>query len=75
MPDSLLTDLTIEAILKEWPQTAKVFSHYSSSCIGCAIAPFCTIEDAVNYYGLPEDEFVGALRQAIENKTVTSDSS
>lgn len=73
MPDSLLTELTIEAILKEWPQTAKVFSHYSSSCIGCAIAPFCTIEDAVHYYGLPKDEFVNALQLAIEHKALTSD--
>lgn len=74
MPDSLLTELSIEDILKKWPQTAKVFSRYSPSCIGCAIAPFCTIEDAVNYYRLPKDEFVSALRQAIEDKMVTSDS-
>ena len=66
MPDSPLTELTIEEILNEWPQTAVVFSHYSSSCIGCAIAPFCKIEDAVNYYGLPKDEFIDALRQTIE---------
>ena len=75
MPDSLLTELSIEDILKKWPQTAKVFSRYSPSCIGCAIAPFCKIEDAVNYYGLPEDEFMSALRQAIEGKTIVSESS
>lgn len=75
MPDSLLTELTIEDILKKWPQTAKVFSRYSPSCIGCAIAPFCKIEDAVNYYGLPKDEFINALHQAIEQNTLTSDSS
>ena len=74
MPDSLLTEMTIEDILKKWPQTAKTFSRYSSSCIGCAIAPFCKIEDAVNYYELPKDEFMDALHRAIEHKTITPDS-
>jgi len=67
MSDSPLTKLTIEAILKEWPQTAEVFNHYSSSCIGCAIAPFCKIKDAVNYYGLPEEQFMDDLQQIIEH--------
>ena len=74
MPDSLLTELTIEAIIKEWPQTAAIFNHYSSSCIGCAIAPFCKIEDAINYYGLPKDEFMDALHRVVGDKTITSDS-
>ena len=65
MPDSLLTELDIETILKKWPQTARIFNHYSSSCIGCAIAPFCKIEDAANYYDLPKDKFMDALHQAI----------
>lgn len=66
MSDIPLTEQTVENILKRWPQTAEVFNHYSSSCIGCAIAPFCTIPDAVKYYGLPEDEFLDTLRQVIE---------
>jgi len=73
MPDSMLTEMSIEDILKEWPLTAAVFSHYSSSCIGCAIASFCKIEDAVNYYGLPKNEFINALRLVIEDETMISD--
>ncbi|HFQ93838.1 MAG TPA: hydrid cluster protein-associated redox disulfide domain protein [Anaerolineae bacterium] len=62
----LLEELTVEEILSRWPQTARVFNHYSSSCIGCAIAPFCTISDAVTAYGLPRREFVADLQAAIE---------
>ncbi|HID54039.1 MAG TPA: hypothetical protein EYP41_18630 [Anaerolineae bacterium] len=63
----LLEELTVEEILSRWPQTVSVFNHYSSSCIGCAIAPFCTIADAITAYGLPEAEFVTDLRAAIES--------
>ncbi len=71
MTDMILTEQMIDVILKQWPQTVDVFNYYSSSCIGCAIAPFCTIEDAVRYYGLPKDKFIHALQQAIEQKSTT----
>jgi hybrid cluster-associated redox disulfide protein len=61
----LLEELTVEEILSRWPQTVSVFNHYSSSCIGCAIAPFCTISDAITAYGLPEREFTADLQAAI----------
>ena len=63
----LLEELTVEEILSRWPETVSVFNHYSSSCIGCAIAPFCTIADAISAYGLPEHEFAADLRAAIES--------
>ncbi len=70
MSDILLTELTIENILKQWPETVEVFRRYSSSCVGCAIAPFCRISDAVKYYGLPQDEFLSELRQVIEREAL-----
>ncbi len=63
----LLEELTIEEILSRWPQTARVFNHYSSACIGCAIAPFCTIADAISAYGLPKEAFLADLQTAIES--------
>ena len=63
----LLEGLTIEEILSRWPQTARVFNHYSSACIGCAIAPFCTIADAISAYGLPKRAFLADLQTAIES--------
>ena len=61
-----ITETTVQAILTRWPQTARVFNHYSSACIGCAIAPFCTILDAAKIYGLPLEAFENDLIKAIE---------
>ena len=71
MSDISLTELTIEDILTRWPQTAEVFNYYSSTCIGCAIAPFCTVLDAVKYYELPQEEFIKAIHKAINPESST----
>ena len=62
----VITEMTVQAILTRWPQTAKVFNHYSSACIGCAIAPFCTITDAAKIYDLTLEAFENDLIKAIE---------
>ncbi len=61
-----LTEMTVQTILERWPQTAEVFNHYTLTCIGCAIAPFCTISDTAKIYGLSLDTFVSDLEKVIE---------
>ena len=64
----LMVKMSVQTILERWPQTAKIFNHYSSACIGCAIAPFCTIADAARLYGLSLEAFVADLEKAIEGQ-------
>lgn len=65
MSDELLIDeMTVEAILKRWPQTAKVFHHYSSLCIGCFIARYCTISDVTKLNNLSPEAFIYDLKNA-----------
>ena len=61
-----ITEMKVQAILERWPQTAVIFNRYSSACIGCAIAPFCTIADAAKIYGLPLEQFANDLKSVIE---------
>jgi hybrid cluster-associated redox disulfide protein len=67
MSDELIiAEMTVQVILTRWPQAAKVFNHYSSVCIGCAIAPYCTISDVARIYNLPLEAFINDLKKVIE---------
>jgi hybrid cluster-associated redox disulfide protein len=68
----LITEMTVQAILARWPLTAKVFNRYSSVCIGCAIAPYCTIADVARLYHLPLDLFANDLKKAIEESDASA---
>ena len=70
--DFLIADMRVQAILDRWPHTAMVFNHYSSICMGCAIARFCTISDTARIYGLPLEAFVDDLKQVIEDQKLNS---
>ena len=63
-----ITEMRVQTILERWPQTAVIFNRYSSTCIGCAIAPFCTIADAAKIYGLPLEQFANDLKKVIEQQ-------
>ena len=60
-----LSEMTIEEILARWPETAVVFHDYTMACIGCAVAPFCTVEDAAADYDVPVSTLIQRLKQFI----------
>lgn len=61
-----LENMTVDAILKQWPQTAQVFRSYGLACLGCAVAPFCEITAVSEIYGLPQEKLIAELRQVIK---------
>lgn len=61
-----LANMTVDEILRRWPQTVQVFRSYALSCLGCAIAPFCEVTAVAKIYNLPEEQFLADLQQAIE---------
>ena len=63
----LLAEMSVQAILRHWPQTAVIFNRYASACIGCAIAPFCTLSDVAKIYDLSLETFTAELKKVIEN--------
>jgi len=46
-------ELTVEQLLHRWPKSADVLRRAGlSGCLGCAMAPFETLAEALRIYGL-----------------------
>ena len=67
--DKLFREMTITEVLTRWPETAQVFHEYNMACVGCVVAPFYTIADAADVYGLSPAEFAAELLTLISGAT------
>lgn len=61
--------MTISEILDHWPETIPVFLHHKMACVGCAMADFMTLEDALDIYNLNEESFIEQLTQSIQSQS------
>lgn len=61
-----LAEMTIEDLLKMWPQTAKIFYQYRMACVGCVVSSFYTVKDAVDVYKLDAAQFLDELMKVID---------
>lgn len=61
-----LDRMTVDEVLRRWPETAVIFRQYGLACLGCAVAPFCEVTAVANIYNLPQEQFLADLRAAIE---------
>lgn len=61
-----LGEMEISEVLARWPETARVFHEHEMACVGCVVAPFYTITDAANVYGIPPADFIAALAEVIK---------
>lgn len=61
-----LGEMIITDVLERWPRTADVFHDHAMACVGCAVAPFYTINDAALVYRLSADDFVAKLLAVIQ---------
>lgn len=60
-----LAEMTIEDLLRRWPETAVIFHQHHMACPGCAVAPFYTVVDAAQVYGLPAEQLLAEIQDAI----------
>ncbi len=60
----IVRDLTVDEVMRRWPQTMPVFVKLKLNCVGCDMAPFETIADVANTYGLGLDMLLGELNAA-----------
>jgi hybrid cluster-associated redox disulfide protein len=58
-------EMTIEQVSIRWPQTIPVFRHYIEACVGCSLAPFCTVREAASEFDLSLDDLLSDLRKSI----------
>jgi len=65
MTTERLRDLPVEQVMARWPATAEVFNGLALACVGCALAPFCTVQDAATTYDLPPEQLFDELLAVI----------
>jgi hybrid cluster-associated redox disulfide protein len=64
-PIAFTPNLSVAEVLRQWPETIPVFIKYHLGCVGCSMADFDTLVDAVQIYKLPRQEFLNDLETAI----------
>lgn len=57
--------ITLNEVMKAWPQTVRIFLKHGMLCVGCPINPFHMITDACNEYHLDEEAFRRELMDAV----------
>ena len=65
MRPALDEDMTMDEIMREWPATIRVVLDHGMLCVGCPIASFHTVEEAVKEHSLDGDRFRFAMETAI----------
>jgi hybrid cluster-associated redox disulfide protein len=58
-------NLYIDEILEQWPGTIYLFMEYKMACVGCSMAAFDTLEDALKVYDLPQEAVLISLNKQV----------
>ena len=57
-------DDLVDDIMRQWPETIRVFLDFRMSCVGCPIATFHTVEDSCREHGVDLASFLAALQES-----------
>jgi hybrid cluster-associated redox disulfide protein len=68
---AITLDSLILEVVESHPQTVSVFSERNMACPGCQISPFHTVAHSAREYGLPADELLQALNDALVSLTTS----
>jgi hybrid cluster-associated redox disulfide protein len=58
-------DLTVDDVMRFWPNTINVFVRHGMLCVGCPIGSFHTVADACREHSLDEEAFRRDIQMAI----------
>ena len=64
MSAAISSKMTVDKVLTEYPDTATTFITLRTSCVGCHLARFCTLEDVAKDYGLSLQELMDKLNHS-----------
>lgn len=62
--DLMMADLTMAELMSGRPAVVPVLLRHGLACPGCAMAPFMTVREAAEAYGLELDAFLDDLAAA-----------
>lgn len=66
--NALRANMTMHEIMKRWPRTVPVIIAHRMHCVGCPIAGFHSLEDAIDEHRLPKAEIERAIGLAIKGR-------
>lgn len=58
---NLLSRLSVADLLHRYPQVIALFTDYRMACVGCDIAAFHAVAEAVAIYGVDAERFFAEL--------------
>lgn len=58
--------MSIEKVVKKYPETITVFEKYGLSCVGCRAALFEDIQQGADIHGIEVDVLVESLNNSIK---------
>lgn len=59
-------DMSMDEIMRRWPATIRVVLDHGLLCVGCPIAIFHTVDDAIRVHEIDGEEFRKALLKVIQ---------
>jgi hybrid cluster-associated redox disulfide protein len=62
---TLQSQMTVEDVLQNWPDTYSVFIHMKTKCIGCFLQRFCTLRDVAETYQIPLQELTEEVEKHV----------
>jgi hybrid cluster-associated redox disulfide protein len=68
MSEAITKNMSIGEVVAKYPETASTFMEWGLHCFGCAVAKFESIEQGAVAHGIPADDLVKALNEAVNNK-------
>ena len=63
---NLHPQLTVEAVLKQWPKTYLVFRNRNTDCIGCLLQKFCSIQEVAEAYEVATQDLIRDLEKCVK---------
>ena len=61
--DRMAVELSVEDLMRVWPETIRVFLCRRMACVGCAAAAFHTVEEVARIYDMRADVLLAELRE------------
>jgi hybrid cluster-associated redox disulfide protein len=61
-------DWSVAQLLSCWPQATRIFIKYRMNCVGCSMAAFERLGDALAIYGVSANSFLDEFHMVIQDE-------
>ena len=55
-------EMTVDLVMTRWPASIRVFIDFKMGCVGCPIATFHSVHEAIFEHRVDSAEFLSALQ-------------